>query len=349
MESIYEELKKIENYVDQAALKKRLMIEESHGQRIKCVKRLRVFINVNIQNNIFYLRVHGKVINDFKNFVEMQTSDLLKRFYVQTNFNKTTNITGDEIPVTEVPPCDETMPAANNINGTLIDNFYEWNKSEGYPTKVDSFELICPEIPHNLRLFFEFENSRDIYKLTPGLSKLLNKTTDTKTRVIVDLWKYIKIHRLLDGSGIVKCDETLKEIFGLESFDMEELSMILNAYLVPLDILEIEVPVTDKYSRIFDVRLELDDLVDFPLLYQNKNIGILENKINELQAIIKQIKERKETLRKFSENPDKFMRDWVNKQSKDLKLIEERFCGDEGFFCEPLVQETVFQMLQNTK
>lgn len=289
----YEKLKAAEEKLDKAVLRQRLLIEELHCQRIKCTKRLRVFV----EPTPVSLKVSGRVINDYRNFAELRMSDVLKRFYIQVFF-------GDR------------------------KEMFEWVKGR---TFVDSFELDGLDGMQGAKLIFDFANLRDTFRLSEGLQKLLNKRTESRTNFLIDLWKYVRLNNLVQR-GIVHCNADLKAIFKVDSFRMDELD--LSEHLLPLDSLVVDVDLSKR--EIFDVEMEMDDLVDFPVLYSSKKIHMLKRKIEELQEMIKNCKERVDVLSKFAADPVGY----INRNA-----INE----DRNFFYDILVQDLVFKILSTSK
>lgn len=289
----YERLKAAEEKLDKAVLRQRLLIEELHCQRIKCTKRLRIFV----EPTPISLKVSGRVINDYRNFTELRMSDVLKRFYIQVFFGDRTEI-------------------------------FEWVKGR---VCVDTFELDGLDGMKGAKLIFDFANLRDTFRLSDGLQKLLNKRTESRTNFLIDLWKYVRLNNLVQR-GVVHCNADLKAIFNVDSFRMEELD--LSDHLLPLDSLFVDVDLSKK--EVFDVEMAMDDLVDFPILYSNKKIHMLKRKIEELQEMIKNCKERVDVLSKFSEDPIGYInRNAVNE--------------DRNFFYDVLVQDLIFKILSTNK
>ncbi|TBT97997.1 putative SWIB/MDM2 domain-containing transcription activation complex protein [Hamiltosporidium magnivora] len=348
MMNLYNHLKKMEKLMDNAALKRKLMIEDSHCSRLKCIKTLRIFISISL--NPFLLKIEGRVINDYKNNVTVKTSALLKRIYVE--FNNTEQKSEDiaEVMVYDnkdilCPPISE-IPI-DHIKEDIIDSF-EWIRSDKH---IDGFELKTGKTPNSIQISFQFDNSINKYKVSQNLAEVINRHTDSKSEIILETWKYIRLNRLIGSKGkdIVVCDDKLKKCFDCDTFDICQLSMYVDRCLIPLDYLTIDVPVTNGYTRVFDVRMECDDLVDFPIIYTNKTILALDRKINDILELIKKTEERKELLEKFAQNPKKFIDEWIVLQSKDLNVIEDNPDFQTDFFYQPIVQETIYSLLQNYK
>lgn len=125
-------------------------------------------------------------------------------------------------------------------------------------------------------------------------------------------------------------DDPLKMAFNMDTFDLRKLD--ISKYLLPVDSLVVEI----VPKMIFDVEMEVDDLVDFPVLYSNKMIYALDRKIEELQEIIKACKDRKQILEEFSEDPIGY-------------INREVVINDKFFFYDPMVQDMIFKLMRNVK
>lgn len=289
----HEKLGTVEEKLDRAVLRQRLLIEEMHCQRIKCTKRLRVFLEPGEGS----LRISGRVINDYKNFAEMKMSDVLRRFYVEISYEDRREI-------------------------------LEWTKGRG---SVDAFEVGDIEKATGVRIAFDFCNLRDTFRLSTGLQRLLNKRTENRSNLLIDLWKYARLNNLMRG-GVVHCNEDLRAIFGTETLRLDELD--LSRHLLPLDTLVLDVDLGRRET--FDVEMDVDDLVDFPVLYSSKKVHALKRKAEELREMVKSCRERVDVLGQFIPDPAGYI---------DRNIV----CEGRNFFYDILVQDLVFKLLSASK
>merc|ERR1712137_194853 len=123
---LYEKLRNLEIHLDRAILKKRLLNEESHHKRIKCTKRLRVFLKYEKFEDSYHLQIDGRVVNDLTGSTTLKTTDLLKSIVVKLNHNSENTI-------------------------------FEWSKSTN--DMIDCFELSGTEKHDSITLVLEFENT----------------------------------------------------------------------------------------------------------------------------------------------------------------------------------------------
>lgn len=324
--SLYEKLRTLENELDRAVLQKKLLNEESHHKRIKCTRRLRIFTKYQKFKNSYHFQVEGQIISEFTNSSNIKMTDVLKNIIFKLN---------------------------NENNKDII---FEWTKKENQ--HFDSFELTGTEEHDSISLVLFFENTLDKFKLSDPLKIFLEKETDTKTNILIDLWKYIRLNNLITDSNtyFVQCDEKLSEIFDKPDFQLSELPEMINEHLLPLDPLIVEIPTkdiiyNDSKNNIlennFDVRIDMDDFFEFPILYQNNTIFQLEQKIMNSFESLRNLKSKIDTLTKFSEDPEGYIKKWIFKHGVDLK--KPHFDLDHKAFYDPLVQQTIFEMMQSFK
>ena len=227
----------------------------------------------------------------------MKMSDVLQRFYVQIFYEGRAEI-------------------------------FEWAKGRQF---VDTFELGGLEGMKAAKLIFDFVNLRDTFRLSDAFQRLFNKRTESRTNFLIDLWKYARLKNLVN-KGVVQCNVELREALKMESFRFEDLNP--DDYLLPLDPLVVDVKIGER--EIFDVEMEIDDLVDFPVLYSDKKIHSLKRKVDELSEMVKNCKERVGVLEKFAECPEEY--------------IDGNVVADErNFFYDILVQDLVFKLLNANK
>ncbi|KRH92405.1 SWI/SNF transcription activation complex subunit [Pseudoloma neurophilia] len=320
--SIYEKLRELELHLDKAVLRKKLLIEETHHKRIKCSKNIRIAIKYEKFEKGYHLQIDGRILNNFMNNTNVKFTDIFKNIVVVLN------------------------SAQKQKNDSNQQRIFEWNKNDYLKDNIDSFELSGTENHDSLTIMFEFENVLEKYKLSNMFQQLIDKQTDTKTGAIIELWKYIRLNKLIsDYNGyIVKCDKKLQEMFNMETFQLIELPDLIELHLLPLDPLFIEIPTDKKYIRKFDIPVELDDFFEFPVIYQNNYILQLDQKIMNLFEVLKNIRTKITTLKSFSNDPHHFINEWLLKHGASFR--KQQFNMDHHTFYDPVVQQTIFEMMQ---
>jgi SWI/SNF-related matrix-associated actin-dependent regulator of chromatin subfamily D len=328
-EGLYDKLQRIEQEVNRLCLQKRLSIEAEYMKRIKCKKSLRCFLKVSTERGLFF-RLDSRVINDYKNGGELKFSDVVKRFCVVFDSDL-------------VPTIDTYMAESSEFDTAMAcsaieveEDFHEWAKGD---EEVAAFEVRSRRTPGNVKLIFELENPREIYRLSPGLSKLLMKCTETKPNLITGIWKYSHRNGLIfPGSDLITSNAELKKLLGADEFRLADLSHLVLPHLCPLDYLVVDVPIIDGYSEIFDVPFEWDDLYQHPSIFTSE-IHAMEKKIVLLRQLRDRCKERKKTLTEFHRNPHEFINRWMCTDSSDA-------CYRSSLYHDKDVQQSVFDLLK---
>jgi SWI/SNF-related matrix-associated actin-dependent regulator of chromatin subfamily D len=120
----------------------------------------------------------------------------------------------------------------------------EWDRSFG--ASLDGFELLRP-VPSGapettIRVMLWLDHLPQRWKLAPALSVLLGLHTDTKPRIVTQLWQYIKIHRLQDPDDkrVIHLNPQLKLLFpGTETIMFPDIGRLIEPHLLPPDPLEL--------------------------------------------------------------------------------------------------------------
>ncbi|AFM98163.1 SWIB domain-containing protein [Encephalitozoon hellem ATCC 50504] len=347
MTTLYDRLQSIEEEIDRLCLERKLNMEAEYLKRIKCKKSLRCYVKVSIKKGTF-IRLDSRVINDYKNGGELKFSDVVKKFCiifdsnltptVETHFGacKASDEHGESVEAPEMSNGDGSLPKSICNGGMSMEGFFEWTKCRG---DTEAFEVNSSKTPKNIKLLFDLENPREIFKLSTQLSNLLMKYTDTKPNVITHLWRYVNRNGLMSiDSDVVECDPQLKDILGVERFTFPEIPNLIVPHLWPLDYLVVDVPPIDGYTEIFDIPFEWDDLYQCPALY-SKRVHALDRKVESLKQLLKRCEERESILDEFGKDPTAFINKWICIDMSDI-------CHRTSLFRNKDVQEKVFELLK---
>lgn len=303
MSNTFNKLKQIENTINDLCLKKHLNLESDHRKRIKCVKTLRLFINTVI-NDTTFINIGTRVINDFKNNVEMSFFDLVDKLIIIL------------------------------YNGNNIIEIFEWINNDD---KIESFETRSKFVPSRVELTIVFKNHRNLYKLSDNLIRLLNKQTDTKANVIGGLYTYVVKNDLLDRKDYsVRLNDELKKIFKIENnfIKFTDFNNLVDFCLGPIDDLVIDI----TNSLITDIPIEVDDLYQQPKVH-NKDVYLLERKIDTLMEIKNNLEKRCKVLEEFSKNPIEFANKWVCLDLEEFYIKSVVFRDEE-------IQKLMYEILK---
>lgn len=331
-----EHLKLLGAQLDETALKKRLSIEAEHLKRIKCTKILRIYT----QTTNGTLKINTRVIGeDTKSTANTTFWQLIKRIVVGFNTCVPTvdeELSADGIFVDPQPSNTDqaSQPSPNTDQASQPDcEIFEWDSS----SHADAFSVrIKPEI-NKIQLLLKLKNSREVYKMSKKIRLFLGKYSDTLQNVIKDLYKYINTNRLNEYStGIVKCNEELKNLFGVDSFNFTDIVGHIARHLEPIEYCVINLEIGCK--QIWDIELETDDLAQMPVLYP-KNVMELEKKIASSCETEERLAERIKNIEEFAADPVFY----VNKR---IALESEGLGVQSAFYDNLDVQTAVYELIR---
>ena len=316
MQNFYEnKLDALDVSLDKIALQKRLQIEAEHLKRIKCIKIIRFYAV--LENN--ELKVYTRVLNDYSGELNVDHTNLweiIRRICI------TIEEKGEKARICEWAEKDE---------------------AEAFKIKNVTKEM-------KIKLFIKFTNQRQLFKLEEKLAALISTKYESKPNIVKELYKYISQRKLLNHTnGYVQCDDALKEVFQVESFDFNTITDLIELQLKPvgyckisLDFLKTEKSlVTDENTLIYDLEVECDDTTQMPILFSNE-VKMLAKKIEGNKILKKKLEAKMTDLEEFIENP----RSMISRSlilEKDILGIKTKFYEDLG------VQSTLFELLMNYK
>jgi len=328
-----EKLDGLNQKLDEIALQKRLEIEAEHLKRISCVKLLRLFCSYSGSS----LGINTRVLNDVGGEDKTHFWDLVKRVCVCLNTQFTT---------AEKEAEGGDLEAAS---GMPIEIF-EWTRESGTCGFIVPLNETCKRI----QILVKLANQRSVYRLSPALTRLLGKFTDTRYNVIKEIYKYVNTHKLNDyATSNVKCDEKLQDIFKVSEFNFNSIQGMLEPHLHPIFYCVVdvdtemirnaneEVPASDNINTsnsIWDIELEVDDLTQMPVLYP-KNVLQLEKKIDDIKTLKRKTLERIDLLSEFSKDPAQFINRKLGVGSDSI--------GTKTIFYDDLnVQSALFELIK---
>lgn len=216
-----------------------------------------------------------------------------------------------------------------NLNGQSTK--IKWVKTNNGDADKEVFEVLRPgEKALPLKISIVFDHQAPVFRLNERFSKLLGFELGTRSKVITEMWNYIKTRNLQTNKdpSVITCDADLKALFG--GMDAIQLSMIsgkLNELLTPADKVTLDYTLQlDGYSpAVYDVELELPStvLTKVPLQFfqrhaQDAEVARLDRVIGDTMNKILEHKRRRCFLMGFSQNPIEFINTVLKAQSKEV-------------------------------
>lgn len=344
----YMDLLSFEKKLDLTITRKRLEIQEALKRPLKHKRKLRIFIS-----NTFFpgkgtiagseeaavpsweLRVEGRLLEDTR----PSTENKMKRKF--SSFFKSLVI-----------ELDADLYGPDN-------HLVEWHRTPT-TTETDGFQVKRPgdkNVRCMILLMLDYQPHQ--YKLDARLARLLGIHTQSRPVIINALWQYIKTHKLQDAHEreFVNCDKYLSQIFQCNRMKFPEIPNRLNQLIHPPDPIVINHTISvegaeTKKTSCYDIDVEIEDPIkgimnNFLLSTQNQQeITLLDNKIHETVDTINQLKNNRQFLTSFSQDPQQFIDKWLMSQNRDLKVMQDVASGGEeerksDFFYQPWTQEGV--------
>lgn len=219
-----------------------------------------------------------------------------------------------------------------NLNGQS--SRIKWNKANDGDEEKEVFEVLRPgakALP--LKISFVFDHQAPLFRLNERFSKLLGFEMGTRSKVITEMWNYIKTKNLQTNKdpSVITCDADLKALFGgAESIQLSNISGKLNELLLPADkvTLDYTLQLEGFTPALYDVELEFPATIQpkIPIPFLNRQshdteISRLDRILGEtIQKILEHMR-RRTFFMGFSESPIDFVNTLLKAQSKEASLF----------------------------
>ena len=241
----------------------------------------------------------------------------------------------------------------------------EWKRPSGQKDpldegEVDGFELKrIGTTEQSVRILLTPRYFPVRYRIThPGLAKLLCIDTDTKSRVVLCMWHYIKSNNLIstEDPHIVQCNEPLRKIFGTDEFPILSLPQRLQPHFGPVPPIELTYKIAlsgDPVKNAMTYEVVLDIPSNDPISANVPGKGYrhvlqeLENNMEKIFNLLQKSREKYQMYSALHESPVQFMKDYLESQINDFKLAhtDDGYSLDSErnseFFYLPFISEAV--------
>ena len=208
----------------------------------------------------------------------------------------------------------------------------EWNRQVS-PVETDGFEIrrkFGRDAYQGVRVHLQLDQHPPKYRLSPELAEVLDHgPTGTKPAIVLALWQYIKLHKLQesDEKKLVNNDAALQRIFGVEQMSFSAIPVLMERHLLPLEPILLEHlfnqtsqlqqqqdeecdKSANTFSSSFDLEVELvEDAakgrlpVNSQLVQLQRDIGLLEGRINEAIGSLRTSVATHRILDRFARDP----------------------------------------------
>jgi SWI/SNF-related matrix-associated actin-dependent regulator of chromatin subfamily D len=215
-------------------------------------------------------------------------------------------------------------------DGQETDQLVEWIK--GPLTETDGFEIRrvgSVDVPVRILLRLDYQPER--FRVSTALAEVVDLELATRPQIVLAIWQYIKLHKLQesDEKKVVNNDATLQGLFGCDKMTFTEIPARLDPHLMPPEPIELDYLVgvgRMEGSAIWDIDVEIDDPskprpMSANLVAQQREIALLDQKINEVTTALKASVAHERVLRQFSEQPVQCIRRLMEAQCADQEAV----------------------------
>ncbi|KAF4547673.1 SWI/SNF and RSC complexes subunit ssr3-like protein [Elsinoe fawcettii] len=200
------------------------------------------------------------------------------------------------------------------------------------------------EINITISLFRDHQPPR--YRLSPPLASLLALPEADTASVLGAIWDYVRHHQLQEDDEHRRfiCDDSLRQIFGLEVLTFPQLREIILTQGHLTELPPIQLPYTIRLDKdylspstgdasaktIYDVLVPLPSPLDGAIkklatdtnhIVKLREIQDIDADIAVLVQAISRATQKHKFLSSLSEDPVRFVRRWVGSQKRDLEIF----------------------------
>lgn len=322
--ALYTQLLEFEARVDAAMTRKKMDIQESLKTPPRICKTLRVYIFNTFENQMqgeknsaeppsWSLKIFGKILEDGKDPV---LAGMPQKPYPKfSSYFKRITIY-----------LDQSLYPDNHV--ILWESARSPVLNEGFEVKRKGDK----EFTAMIRLEMNYVPEK--FKLSPALSEVLGIEVETRSRILVAIWHYVKTRKLQipNDPSFFMCDPPLKKLFGEEKMKFTMVSQKISHHLTPPQPIHLEHRVklsgncpagTTCYDIVVDGPFPLQkDLAAFlASTEKNKEIDACDQLICDSIKKIHEHRRRRSFFLGFSQSPAEFINSLIASQSKDLKLV----------------------------
>ncbi|KAJ6294250.1 hypothetical protein OIU76_022352 [Salix suchowensis] len=354
--AIYTQLLEFEARMDAAMARKKMDIQESLKNPPRVRKTLRVYVFNTFENQVqgsnerknaeppsWSLKIIGRILEDGKDPV---LTGLTQKPYPKfSSYFKKITIYLDQ--------------------SLYLDNHVILWESTRSPVLHEGFEVKRKgnkEFTARIRLEMNYVPEK--FKLSSTLSEILGIEVETRPRILVAIWHYVKSRKLQNPNdpSLFTCDPPLQKLFGEEKMKFSMVSQRISLHLTPPQPILLEHKIklsgncpagTACYDFIVDVPLPLQkDLAAYLTSIEgNKEIDACDELICNSIKKIHEHRQRRAFFLGFSQSPAELINALIASQSNDLKLV----AGDasrnaekeqrSGFYNQPWVEDAVIRYI----
>ncbi|XP_065885315.1 SWI/SNF-related matrix-associated actin-dependent regulator of chromatin subfamily D member 1-like isoform X1 [Dysidea avara] len=345
----YMDLLSFEKRLDSTIMRKKLEIQEAMKRPLKQRRKLRIFISHQFLDADseseettrliphWELRIEGRLLNEvFLQSYKYAVSLLYLCVQAGERPDTKAKLKFTSFFKSVIIELDKDMYGPDN-------HLIEWQRTRS-TVENDGFQIVRPgedSVKSTILLSLFYQPSQ--YKLSSRLARLLGVHTATRPTILQAMWQYIKTNQLQDANEreYINCDKYFEQLFEVPRMKFTEIPRRLQPLLLPPDPIVIQHNINKdapdrSRTACYDVEVDIDDpvkpqMLSFMMSSSNQqDIASLDTKIHETVEQINSIRIQREFFLGFSDNPQKFINDWMASQNRDLKVMTNKMGNPEA-------------------
>ncbi|KAI9723868.1 MAG: SWI/SNF complex component snf12 [Chrysothrix sp. TS-e1954] len=226
----------------------------------------------------------------------------------------------------------------------------EWKNPETMPRSFESLPLEadfdCLEFERkgdekiNVTVTLVRDSQPERYKLARPLAELLDIDEADQKTILIGLWEYIKQAGLQEegDSRRIRCDDRLKNVFGRDLFQFENLPNLIRKHVFDLPPITLQYTIrldqeyqeTNHPPTIYDIPVPLPDpmyarlhsVISSPSHASTlRQIALLDDRVAMKVQEMAHYKAKHAFFTGMAEDPANFTKRWISSQKRDLDVI----------------------------
>ena len=214
----------------------------------------------------------------------------------------------------------------------------DWQGKDPQEEDKDGIRIkrMCDDRPVKCDILLQVLYDPPRFQLKPALAGLLGTQIQSQQGVLLALWSYIKSQGLQDvhNKEVINMDSHLGSVFSCESLKFSQLRDALQPHLSAPDPIVVNYMISrealDKQFSVYDIDVEFED-PSYSKIHQfiqninqpQQEIIATDQLINEQIEHITNMKQSREFFMAYYQQPQRFLKDWMSSQTRDLKVMQE--------------------------
>jgi SWI/SNF-related matrix-associated actin-dependent regulator of chromatin subfamily D len=242
----------------------------------------------------------------------------------------------------------------------------EWERGRGHAGEIDGIELKRRgDREAQLRVLVWPDQGPPRYRLSADLAQLLGMASETRPRVLMALWQYVKLHRLQDPEDrkAIRCNPELARVLGAERVPFASLPLLVAEHLSPPEPVELRFTLTRPdgphphphpdavAEQAYDLLLDLEEPPQPLGAALRREIDALDDALSAHLTRLHELKLRRDFFLSFAFQPSRFLATLLHQQTRDYILMRSEATGRDpeeerhsSYYLQPLALDAVQQL-----